>query len=124
MDIWQAINSTPFSMAWRRNDSNESIPLRFMIWRIIRAPMPPIFIFESFSFMESDSNIMPNIFPNQSFSTFGFSVFLMAFNPQSEENGHFLSVAAAPLAKTKVANALSKSSLNKIKVLPLPSSPK
>ena len=30
----------------------------------------------------------------------------------------FSPVAAAPLAKTKVANALSKSSLNKIKVLP------
>ena len=69
--------------------------------------------------MESDGNITPNIFPNQSFFTFGFSVFLMAFNPQKvKKMVTFSPVAAAPLAKTKVAKTLSKSSLNRIKVLP------
>ena len=122
MDIWQAINSTPFSRACWRKDSRESIPFRFMMYRIIFPPIPPMLILESFSFRELEGSIMPNIFPKISFSTFGLCSFLITFSPQKVKKiVTFCPVAAAPLASTKVAKALSKSSLNMMKVFPLPS---
>ena len=120
IDIWQAINSTPFSKACWRRDSNESIPFLFMIYRIIFPPIPPMLIFESFSFPELEGSIIPNIFPKISFSVFGLCNFLITFSPQNVKKiVTFCPVAAAPFASTKVAKALSKSSLNMMKVFPL-----
>ena len=120
IDIWQAINSTPFSKAWRRIDSNESTPFLLIKKRIIRLPNPPIFILESLSFKESEGSINPNILPKISFLTFGFISFFITFRPQNVKNKvTFPPVAAAPFANTNVAKALSKSSLNRIKVFPL-----
>ena len=119
MDIWQAMNSTPLSMACWRRDSSESTPFSFIRCRIIFAPMPSIFILDNFSFRESDGSIQPNILPKKSFCTAGFRSFLMAFSPQNVKNMvTFSPVAAAPLARTNVAKVLSRSSLNRIKVLP------
>ena len=65
-----------------------------------------------------DGNIMPNIFPIKSFVTAGFFSFFMTLRPQNVKNIlTFLPVAAAPLAITNEARALSKSSLNTISVL-------
>ena len=64
---------------------------------------------------------MPNIRPKISFFTLGFAVFLITFSPQKVKNiDTFCPVVAAPLASTKVASALSRSSLNMISVLALP----
>ena len=77
-------------------------------------------ILESFSFSELDGSIVPNILPKMSFSTLGLCNFLITFSPQKVKKiVTFCPVAAAPLARTKVASALSKSSLNIIRVLPL-----
>ena len=64
---------------------------------------------------------MPNILPKISFLTFGFCTFFRTFNPQKvKKTVTFCPVATAPFANTKVAKALSKSSLKRIKVFPLP----
>ena len=79
-------------------------------------------ILESFSFLELEGSIIPNIFPKISFSVSGLCNFLITFSPQKvKKMVTFCPVAAAPFASTKVAKALSKSSLNMIKVFPLPS---
>src|SRR3712207_46186 len=79
-------------------------------------------IFESFRFNELEGSIMANIFPKISFSTAGFRSFLITFSPQKVKNTvTFCPVAAAPLARTNVASALSRSSLNIISVFPLSS---
>ena len=86
----------------------------------MRLPNPPIFILESLSFKEFEGNINPNILPKISFLTFGFISFFITFRPQNVKNKvTFPPVAAAPFANTNVAKALSKSSLNRIKVFPL-----
>ena len=121
IDIWQAINSTPFSRACWRKDSSESIPFLFMIYRIIFPPIPPMLILESFSFLELEGSIIPNIFPKISFSVSGLCNFLITFSPQKvKKMVTFCPVAAAPFASTKVAKALSKSSLNMMKVFLCP----
>ncbi|CDE87644.1 unknown [Prevotella sp. CAG:891] len=85
----------------------------------MRRPIPPMFIFESFSAVESPGIIMPNILAKMSLWTLGLLCFLMTFSPQKvKKMVTFLPVAAAPLASTKVARALSRSSLNMMKVLP------
>ena len=49
----------------------------------------------------------------------GFCIFFKTFNPQKVKNiDTFCPVAAAPLASTKVAKALSKSSLKELKFSP------
>ena len=59
---------------------------------------------------------MPNILPKISFLTFGFCTFFRTFNPQKvKKTVTFCPVAAAPFASTKVAKALSKSSLKRIR---------
>ena len=121
IDIWQAMNSTPCANACERNDSKESTPLRFIKKRIMRLPMPNIFICDNFSFKELDGSIMPNILPKKSFCTLGFCTFFKTFSPQKvKKMVTFCPVAAAPFASTKVASALSRSSLNRISVFPLP----
>ena len=90
--------------------------------RIIFPPMPPILILDNFNFSELEGNIIPNIFPKISFFTLGLLSRFITFSPQKVKKiVTFCPVAAAPFASTKVANALSRSSLNMIKVLPLPS---
>lgn len=93
-----------------------------MIYRIILAPIPPIFILDNLNFKELEGSIMPNIFPQISFFTAGLSNLLIAFSPQKvKKMVTFFPVAAAPFASTKVAKTLSRSSLNRIKVFPLSS---
>ena len=119
IDIWQAMNSTPLSMACWRRVSSESMPFLRMIWRIIRLPIPAMCIFDSLSLRELEGSIMPNIRPKMSFSTLGLRSFLIALRPQNVKNMvTFCPVAAAPLARTKVASTLSRSSLNTMNVLP------
>ena len=76
------MNSTPCANACERNDSKESTPLRFIKKRIMRLPMPNIFICDNFSFKELDGSIMPNILPKKSFCTLGFCTFFKTFSPQ------------------------------------------
>ena len=103
---------------WRR-DSSESTPFLAMRKRIILAPIPIMFILESDNLVESEGSIHENIRPQISFATLGLWVFLMAFSPQKVKKMlTFLPVAAAPLASTKVARALSRSSLKSMNVLP------
>ena len=51
------MNSTPCANACERNDSKESTPLRFIKKRIMRLPMPNIFICDNFSFKELDGSL-------------------------------------------------------------------
>ncbi len=119
IDIWQAINSTPLAMAMSRSVSSESIFFFFMIWRIMAGPMPAILSLDSLRRRECEGSIQENMRPNISFFVAGLRSFLMALSPQKVKNIEtFSPVAAAPLARTNVASALSRSSLKRINDLP------
>ena len=108
--IEQAISSTPLSWASLIKSSKLSIFLSFIIVRIILAPIPPIFIFESDSFFEPRGIIIANIFEIKFFLILTFSGRRMIFSPQKVKNiVTFRPIAAAPLAIINDAIALSKS---------------
>ena len=77
-----------------------------------------MFILDSLSLPLCVGSIQPNILPKISLVTVGLCCFLITFSPQKVKNMvTFLPVEAAPLAMTKEANALSRSSLKTISVL-------
>ena len=89
-----------------------------MMRRIIQLPAPPMFILDSLSLPLCAGSIQPNILPKISLETAGFCCFLITFRPPKVKNiVTFLPVDAAPLAMTKEASALSRSSLKTISVL-------
>ena len=121
MDIWQAINSTPLFRACSIKLSSESICLLRITFRIIRVPIPIIFIFDKDNLRLPAGIIIPNILPIVSFFTASARSFRITFNPQKVKNiVTFRPVDAAPFAITNDANALSRSSLNTISVLLFP----
>ena len=48
-----------------------------MMRRIIRLPIPNIFIFERCNLSDDDGSIMSNMRPKMSFFVFGLAIFLM-----------------------------------------------
>ncbi len=86
--------------------------------RIMRLPSPHMSSFERCSRPLCAGSIQPNIRPMRSFPTAGFSRFLMTLSPQKVKNiVTRFPVAAAPLAMTNEASALSRSSLKTTIVL-------
>ncbi|KAF5028382.1 hypothetical protein DSECCO2_659630 [anaerobic digester metagenome] len=78
--------------------------------RIILAPIPPMFILESPSFLLPRGIIMPNILDMKSFLTLTFSGLRKTFRPQKVKNMLTLRpMAAAALAMMNEAMALSRS---------------
>ena len=104
-------------MACCIKSSRLSICFSFITERIILLPAPIILIFDNPSLRLCEGNIKPNILEMKSFSTLALFCCLITLNPQKVKNIlTFLPAANMPLAITKVANALSRSSLNTINV--------
>ncbi len=90
-----------------------------IIFFIKAAPIPPIFILESFSLLIPLGIIIPNMASKKDFFTFCFFVFLSTFRPQNVKNiVTRLPIAAAPLAIMNEAITLSRSPSKTIMVFP------